>query len=156
MTENKITNLGNAGSLNIGSLPCRSTQWGNLKLVGLHTSYKRHAMWFLFQALIFCAVVGSNIDWQWTPNQYVASFIGAGLAWVATHIVVQWRDRRARRKPNKNEATPGRAASSQFGRKDASYEASPTVYSREVGLLIQIKGTAEGLRDLVIAPCFRC
>jgi len=49
-------------------------------------------MWFLFQSLIFCAVVGSNIHWQWTPSQYLASGIGAGLAWVATHIVVMWAD----------------------------------------------------------------
>jgi hypothetical protein len=54
-------------------------------------------MWFLFQALIFCAVVGSNIHWQWTPNQYLASGIGAGLAWVATRAVVEWRDRQAAR-----------------------------------------------------------
>jgi hypothetical protein len=65
---------------------------------------------YLMQALIFCAVVGSNIHWQWTPNQYLASGIGAGLAWIATHIVVQWRDRRARRKTtrryrSKDEAT---------------------------------------------------
>ena len=52
---------------------------------------------YLFQALIFCAVVGSNLQWQWTPNQYLASGIGAGLALVATHIVVAWRDRRGRR-----------------------------------------------------------
>jgi len=60
---------------------------------------------YLMQALICCAVVGSNIHWQWTPNQYLASFIGAGLAWIATHIVVQWRDRRVRRRRQKNEAT---------------------------------------------------
>ena len=47
---------------------------------------------YLLQALIFCAVVGSNIHWQWTPSQYLASGIGAGLAWVATHIVVVWAD----------------------------------------------------------------
>jgi hypothetical protein len=52
---------------------------------------------YLLQALIFCAVVGSNIHWQWTPNQYLASGIGAGLAWTATHIIVQWRDRRVGR-----------------------------------------------------------
>ena len=55
-------------------------------------------MWFLFQSLIFSVVVGSNIHWQWTPNQYLASGIGAGLALVATHIVVAWRDRRGRYK----------------------------------------------------------
>jgi len=34
---------------------------------------------YLLQGLIFCAVVGSNIHWQWTPNQYLASGIGVGL-----------------------------------------------------------------------------
>ena len=57
---------------------------------------------YLLQAIIFCAVVGSNIHRQWTPNQYLASGIGAGLALVATHIVVAWRDRGA---ATKNEAT---------------------------------------------------
>jgi hypothetical protein len=42
----------------------------------------------LLQLLIFCGVVGSSVHWQWTPNQYLASGIGAGLAWIATHIVV--------------------------------------------------------------------
>ena len=56
---------------------------------------------YLMQATIFCAIVGSNIQWHWTPNQYLASGIGAGLALVATHIVVAWRDRRARRKPTR-------------------------------------------------------
>jgi hypothetical protein len=32
----------------------------------------------LLQALIFCAIVGSNIRWQWTPNNYLASGIGVG------------------------------------------------------------------------------
>ena len=31
---------------------------------------------YLLQGIIFCAVVGSNIQWQWTPNQYLASGIG--------------------------------------------------------------------------------
>jgi hypothetical protein len=43
---------------------------------------------YLIQSLIFCAVVGSNIQWHWT--EYLASGIGAGLAWIATHIVVEW------------------------------------------------------------------
>ena len=42
------------------------------------------AMMYLLQGLIICAVVGSNIQWHWTPNQYLASGIGAGLAWIAT------------------------------------------------------------------------
>ena len=58
-------------------------------------------MYHLLQILIFCAVVGSNIQWQWTPNQYIASGIGAGSAWIATKVVVEWRDGRA----SKNEAT---------------------------------------------------
>ena len=39
------------------------------------------AMMYLLQGIIFCAVVGSNIHWQWTPNPYLAAGIGAGLAW---------------------------------------------------------------------------
>jgi hypothetical protein len=54
------------------------------------------AMMYLLQGLIICAVVGSNIQWHWTPNQYLASGIGAGLAWIATRAVVEWRDRRGR------------------------------------------------------------
>jgi hypothetical protein len=53
------------------------------------------ATMYLLQVMIFCAIVGSNIHWQWTPNQYLASGIG-GLAWIATQAVVAWRDRRGR------------------------------------------------------------
>jgi hypothetical protein len=34
---------------------------------------------YLLQGLIFCAVVGSNIHWQWTPDQYLASGDRRGL-----------------------------------------------------------------------------
>jgi hypothetical protein len=47
---------------------------------------------YLMQALIFCAVVGSNIHWQWTPNQYLASGIGVGLSWIATMAIVEFQD----------------------------------------------------------------
>ena len=60
----------------------------------LGTLAQETAAMYLMQALIFCAVVGSNIHWQWTPNQYLASGIGAGLAWIATKVIVEWRDRR--------------------------------------------------------------
>ena len=35
-------------------------------------------MWFLLQALIFFAVMASNIAWHWAPNNYVAALIGVG------------------------------------------------------------------------------
>lgn len=41
-------------------------------------------MWKLFQLAIFVAVVGSNIEWNWTPNGYLAALIGVGLAYVLT------------------------------------------------------------------------
>ncbi|MCP1758044.1 hypothetical protein [Bradyrhizobium elkanii] len=44
-------------------------------------------MWFLFQSLVIFAVVASNIHWHWTPNAYLASLLGAGLAWVLTQII---------------------------------------------------------------------
>lgn len=33
------------------------------------------------------AVMASNIAWQWTPNVYLASAIGGGMAFLATQIV---------------------------------------------------------------------
>ena len=44
-------------------------------------------MWFLLQSSIIFAVVATNIHWHWTPNGYVASFIGIGLAWLITLCV---------------------------------------------------------------------
>jgi hypothetical protein len=67
---------------------------GSRPLLGPDTLTQETATMYLMQALIFCAIVGSNIHWQWTPNQYLASGIGAGSAWIATHIIVAWRDRR--------------------------------------------------------------
>ena len=52
---------------------------------------------YLLQGLIFCAVVGSNIHWQWTPNPYLASGIGVFLAWIVTMAIVEFRDRKGRR-----------------------------------------------------------
>jgi len=46
-------------------------------------------MWFLLQGSIIFAVVASNIHWQWTPNEYLASLIGIGLAVAATAGVNQ-------------------------------------------------------------------
>ena len=37
-------------------------------------------VWFLLQALIFFAVMASNIAWDWAPNPYVAALIGVALA----------------------------------------------------------------------------
>jgi hypothetical protein len=44
-------------------------------------------MWFLLQSSIIFAVVASNIRWQWTPNGYLASLIGIGLAWSLTRLL---------------------------------------------------------------------
>ena len=44
-------------------------------------------MWFLFQSLIIFAVVASNIHWHWTPNGYLAGFIGVGLAYGLTRAL---------------------------------------------------------------------
>jgi hypothetical protein len=49
---------------------------------------------YLLQSLIIFAVVGTNIHWHWTPNPYLAAGIGVFLGWVATEIVLDWRDRR--------------------------------------------------------------
>ena len=49
-------------------------------------------MWFLLQSSIIFAVVASNIHWHWTPNGYLASLIGIGLAWLITLCVARlWK-----------------------------------------------------------------
>lgn len=54
-------------------------------------------MWFLLQGSIIFGVVASNIHWQWTPNGYVASAIGAGAAFLTTAAINKltplWRGR---------------------------------------------------------------
>ena len=42
---------------------------------------------YLLQGVIFCAVVGSNIHWQRTPNPYLAAGIGVFMACCATQAV---------------------------------------------------------------------
>jgi hypothetical protein len=44
-------------------------------------------MWPALQASIIFAVVASNIHWHWTPNGYLASLIGIGLAWSLTRLL---------------------------------------------------------------------
>ena len=44
-------------------------------------------MMHLLQASIVFAVCASNIHWHWTPNGYLASLIGVGLAYGATWLV---------------------------------------------------------------------
>jgi hypothetical protein len=46
-------------------------------------------MYFLLQGSIVFAMMASNIYWQWTPNGYLASLIGIGLAFAATMAVSQ-------------------------------------------------------------------
>lgn len=59
-------------------------------------------MWFLLQGSIMFAVGASNIYWHWTPNPYVASGLGVGVAMLVTLI---WNDvliLRARKKRGKD------------------------------------------------------
>lgn len=46
-------------------------------------------MWKTFQLAIFVAVMASNIEYHWTPNGYLAGFIGIGAAYVAT-VSLSW------------------------------------------------------------------
>lgn len=40
--------------------------------------------WKIFQAFVFMLVLFSNVHWQWTPNPYVAAFIGAVVAFLVS------------------------------------------------------------------------
>lgn len=44
-------------------------------------------MWFVLQGSIMFAVIASNIHWKITPNGYLASAIGAALAFGATAAI---------------------------------------------------------------------
>lgn len=45
-----------------------------------------HGWWGLLQMTIFCAVLGSNIQWQWTPNSYLAGLLAFAAAWAVTKV----------------------------------------------------------------------
>lgn len=49
-------------------------------------------MWYVFQLLIFIAVMFANIHWQWTPNGYLASLIGIGTAFATTWLLLKLLD----------------------------------------------------------------
>ncbi len=49
-------------------------------------------MWRLIQYLIFSAVVVSNAKWEWTPNAYLAGWIGIALAFIVTVVAVRVAD----------------------------------------------------------------
>lgn len=46
-------------------------------------------MWKLLQLGIFVAVVGSNIEYQWTPNMYLPSLLGVAAAAIATALIIK-------------------------------------------------------------------
>jgi hypothetical protein len=55
-------------------------------------------MWLFLQSSIVFLVVASNIYWEWTPNGYVASGLGIGLALIFTLLANDIAELRARKK----------------------------------------------------------
>ncbi len=55
-------------------------------------------MWFYLQGGIVFVVVASNVHWQWTPNGYVASGLGAAAALIVTLLANDIAELRARKK----------------------------------------------------------
>ena len=49
-------------------------------------------LWQIFQLAVFAAVVGSNIQWNWTPNMYLASLMGGAAAFVLTAAISWFMD----------------------------------------------------------------
>jgi hypothetical protein len=45
--------------------------------------------WKLLQVTIFAAVMVTNIEWQWTPNGYLASLVALGAAFACT-VALSW------------------------------------------------------------------
>lgn len=76
-------------------------------------------MWKLFQLVIFCSVVGSNIHWKWTPNGYLAGFLGFIAAWLATALLTWlFSLRRQQRLPEPQEGLQGHVAGRIEPRRD--------------------------------------
>lgn len=48
-------------------------------------------MLHLLQAVIVGAVLFSNIYWEWTPNGYLASLIGIGVAYLVTVALFRFK-----------------------------------------------------------------
>jgi len=44
-------------------------------------------MWYVLQMLVVFAVVTSNAYLHWTPNGYLAGFIGVGAAMLVTFLL---------------------------------------------------------------------
>lgn len=44
-------------------------------------------LWKLLQISVFAGVMVTNIEWQWTPNGYVASLVALGAAFGVTYAL---------------------------------------------------------------------
>lgn len=44
-------------------------------------------MWKLFQIAAFVFVMGTNIEYRWTPNNYAAATVAIFVAFIATVIL---------------------------------------------------------------------
>lgn len=44
-------------------------------------------LWKLLQISVFAGVIVTNIEWQWTPNGYVASLVALGAAFAVTYAI---------------------------------------------------------------------
>lgn len=49
-------------------------------------------MWKALQLAVICAVVASNIHWEWTPNKYIPVLFGTLIAWGSTWLVFNRHD----------------------------------------------------------------
>jgi len=56
---------------------------GLFALIGIIT-LARQGWWGLLQITVFCGVMGSNIQWHWTPNNYLAGLLATLAAYLVT------------------------------------------------------------------------
>lgn len=52
-------------------------------------------LWRIFQGGVILAIVASNIQWQWTPNPYLAFVIGLIVVLLISGFAAKWSDKRA-------------------------------------------------------------
>lgn len=64
--------------------------------------------WMWFQVAVVFAVVGSNIQWQWTDNPTGAAFVGWVVAALATGYIVKWQNSAIERRGRAGSPQPPR------------------------------------------------
>jgi hypothetical protein len=60
-------------------------------------------LWEWFQLLIIGLVMSGNVVWHWTPNHYLAGYMGVAAAWIVTLLLTKLFDLLALRRRQRHD-----------------------------------------------------